>query len=222
MSRMAHPNHPIMTPLPTQIPLFPLRGFILLPGAELPLNVFEPRMVALLQDALAHDRVIGIIQPQDKETDLYSVGCAGRITQFTELENDRYLITLSGLSRFEIESTHITTDHYYKADVKWIDTNIIEPWPTHYTPSHCRQKFKTLLDHYLAREHIAIDWDEAMQVSESRFYTIVTMLVPLSPQEKQALLEAKNFETRCDMLYRLLDRNVTNHDYKDDNIRSIH
>lgn len=219
---MAQPYHPIMTPLPTQIPLFPLRGVILLPGAELPLNIFEPRLIAMLQDALAHDRVIGMIQPQDQDTALYPIGCAGRITQFTELDDGNFLITLRGLSRFEVESTHITIDHYYKADVKWIDTNIIEPWPNHYTSAHCRKKFKALLDHYLAREHISIDWDEAMQLPESRFYTIVTMLVPLSPQEKQALLEAKDFDTRCNMLYRLLDNHVSKYDYADDNIHSIH
>jgi Lon protease-like protein len=217
-------QHPTRAPisLPQNIPLFPLRGVLLLPGAELPLNIFEPRYIAMLNDALAHDRIIGMIQPKDHITDLYPIGCAGRITQFTETDEGNFLITLRGLSRFEITSTTLMDDDYYKAHIKWVDHPITSLEQQHYIPAHCRKKFKVLLDHYLAQEQLSINWDDATQLPESRFYTIVAMLAPLSPQEKQALLEAPDLATRCDMLYQLLEMAMADHDYPDDKTRSIH
>lgn len=208
--------------LPQRIPLFPLRGVLLLPGAELPLNIFEPRYIAMLHEALAHERIIGMIQPKDTVTDLYPMGCAGRITQFTETDDGNFLITLRGLSRFTLNHTTIMDDGYYKADITWLDAPVTQLEQQSYIPSHCRKKFKSLLDHYLAQEHLSINWDEAIQLPESRFYTIIAMLAPLSPQEKQALLEAQNLDARCDMLYQLLEMAIADPDYRDDKVRSIH
>ncbi|HEY1097088.1 MAG TPA: LON peptidase substrate-binding domain-containing protein [Alphaproteobacteria bacterium] len=219
---MAQHQTPSLTALPARLPLFPLRGALLLPGGELPLNIFEPRYLAMTQMAMRSDRLIGMIQPKNEKGALYQIGCAGRITTFSETDDGRYLITLRGLCRFKLKQAELTSDHFYLGDVEWIDTIPVEKDIPTYAPTSCRTKFKKLLDTYLARENMKIDWGEALNLPEAKFYTIIAMLAPLSPSEKQALLEADDISARCDMLYNLLEMAVAETESGDDKNRPVH
>lgn len=202
---MGQHNTPSPGHLPRHIPLFPLRDALLLPGGELPLNIFEPRYLAMTQAALQSDRLIGMIQPKNRAGDLYTIGCAGRIISFHETDDARYLITLRGQCRFRLNQHHLTSDNFYLADVTWLDEDHRIAPDDFIPPAVCRHTFKKLVDVFLARENLSITWDEAALLPEGKFYTLLSMLAPFSVTEKQALLEAHDLNARCNLLLRLLD-----------------
>ncbi|MGB0518635.1 MAG: LON peptidase substrate-binding domain-containing protein, partial [Candidatus Puniceispirillaceae bacterium] len=106
--------------LPSQIPIFPLPNALLLPGGQLPLNIFEPRYLAMIEDALgASGRLIGMVQPIEEEGELFGIGCAGRISYFQETGDGRYMIALNGVSRFRLHDHQATSRGYRLADVGW-------------------------------------------------------------------------------------------------------
>lgn len=193
------------------LPIFPLPDVILLPGGDLPLNIFEPRYIAMVRDALAGNRMIGMIQPCPRVTGeggtvccaakpFYNVGCAGRISSFEELKDGRFLITLHGVSRFELETHTLTSAGYYQAkvDFKKYADDLREPnaLPECMT-RHCLiEKFQE----YLERQELHVDWDLADAIPDHRFYTLLAMICPFTAAEKQALLEANTFEERCRMM----------------------
>jgi uncharacterized protein len=193
--------------LPARIPLFPLREAILFPGEELPLNIFEPRYRAMTQWAMGTDRLIGMIQPQNTQGDLYHIGCVGKITHYQETKDGRYLITLQGVSRFTLTSKpHLTTDNYFMAHVDWSGFTQDRTPQSYQPPAHmCRKELRSLLTRFLEREHLSIDWDQAACIPDLRFYTLLAMVAPFSVAEKQALLEAPTLAARCEMLIKILD-----------------
>ena len=199
------------SPLPNSLPIFPLEGVLLLPGGDLPLNIFEPRYLAMTKAALSGDRLIGIIQPcpcpnkmEVGARPFYMVGCVGRISELEETDDGRLLINLHGISRFHLQS-HALHDQGYrigKVDFDAFEKDLAKPnvLPECLTRS-------CLVDHlkeYLQKEGLYLDWDLAEQVPDHRFYTLLAMVCPFSPAEKQALLEADTFEDRCQMLKSLL------------------
>lgn len=192
--------------LPTRIPLFPLREALLLPGGDLPLNIFEPRYVAMTQWAMSTDRLIGMIQPKSKPHDLYTIGCAGRITQFQETDDGRYLITLRGVNRFTLVGTpHMTAENYLLANVDWSAFSTDHEPPLE-PPKHlCRKGLRELLEKFLARENLSVDWDQAACIPEAKFYTLLAMVAPFTASEKQALLEASDLSARCNLLVQMLE-----------------
>ena len=196
--------------LPERIPLFPLRDTVLLPGGDLPLNMFEPRYRAMTQWAMSTNRIIGMIQPHNKDGDLYAIGCAGRITQFQEVDDGRYLITLHGVSRFTLKHKQITSDHYWLGDVDWSDFTADRQnscaLPNHLTRDH----IKPLLQRFMDKHDLAIDWDQAAHIPDERFYALLSMVAPFSAAEKQALLESIDFPTRCTLLVELLQMAISN------------
>ncbi len=208
---MAHKNSPTGTGLPTHLPLFPLRGALLLPGAELPLNIFEPRYLAMTEWALRTDRMIGMIQPRAaapkmSPCQLYSVGCAGRITHYQEMDDGRYLITLRGISRFTLHTPpQLTDDHFLLGLPDWTPYTADQD-PCDALPAHlCRSSLKELLTRFLAREELSVDWDQVASISEDRFFTLLAMIAPLDSAEKQSLLEAASVLERCEMLVQMLE-----------------
>lgn len=194
--------------LPAVIPLFPLPAALLLPRGQLPLNIFEPRYIAMVDDALAGDRMIGIVQPRydgvgkpdmSGNPPLSGIGCVGRLTSFTETPDGRYLITLNGISRFHIVAEIPAERPYRLARIN------AEPFDTDFVPGHGQDRVDrtALLDAfraYLDQTDLEADWDSVAKVSNEVLVNTLSMMSPYGPKEKQALLEAPDLETRAETL----------------------
>lgn len=196
--------------LPETIPVFPLPGALLLPRARLPLNIFEPRYLAMLEDALKTEhRLIGMVQPvampegHDEEK-FHSIGCAGRITAFQETEDGRYMITLTGVSRYRIAACKDGFSPYLRADVDW---NSFERdlGRRETDPGFDRDSFLKVLHRYFETAQLASDWDSLKQAEEELLVNSLSMLCPFDPEEKQALLEAPTLQNRRETLVTLME-----------------
>ena len=192
-------------PLPGTLPLFPLNGVLLLPAGHLPLNIFEPRYIAMLDDALKSDRMIGIIQPKpESETSVYDIGCAGRIIQFTETPDGRYEILLKGISRFRIEEELSATTLYRQAKLNWtLYAQDLDECKT------ClgieREGFKAILIDYLAKQNMACDIEAVDNAPDKAMIACLAMACPLEPLEKQALLEETCCEAQAKMFIAMME-----------------
>ena len=195
--------------LPAAIPIFPLSGALLLPGGQLPLNIFEPRYLRMVDDALAGSRTIGMIQPTEGDGDnapspLFDVGCAGRITSFTESGDGRYLITLTGVRRFRLESEVSADTPYRQAKVDWSAFEI----DAHKDLSGeevDREEFLEIMQDYLGAEGLDTDWEAASAAPIDALVASLAMGCPFAPSEKQALLEAQTVAERAECLMALME-----------------
>lgn len=205
--------------LPDTIPVFPLPGALLLPRADMPLNIFEPRYLAMVDQALCSDRVIGMIQPgngrhaTDDGASLCRVGCVGRITSLAETGDDRYLITLSGIARFalvdEIEAgrsfrmCRISTVDYAgdfdPVDEKSVDRSMV---------------MKTFRD-YLSANDLQADWESVERASNENLVNTLAMMAPFGPMEKQALLEAPDLRARAETLVAMTELQLSRDGHAD-------
>lgn len=195
--------------LPGTIPIFPLPGALLLPRARLPLHIFEPRYLAMLDDALkTPHRLIGMVQPREvpgsDEKRLHSIGCAGRVTQFSETEDGRYLITLSGMSRFRIREEVGGFTPYRRCDVSW-DGFSADLGPTEVDRGFDRPRFLDLLGRYFEALSLSTDWSSLKEAEDELMINSLSMLCPFDPEEKQALLEAPSLTTRRETLVTLIE-----------------
>ncbi len=194
--------------LPETIPIFPLPGALLLPRARLPLHLFEPRYLTMLEDVLkTPHRLIGMIQPYDQpdgSTALQTIGCAGRVTQFSETDNSRYLITLSGMSRFRIKSEVTGFTPYRRFMVDWagFDRDLGPPAKD---PGFDRASFFDLLGRYLSEHQLDTDWDTLKQAEDELLINSLSMLLRFGHEDKQALLEAPSLSTRRETLVTLIE-----------------
>jgi hypothetical protein len=196
--------------LPETIPVFPLPGALLLPRARLPLNIFEPRYLAMLDDTLkTQHRLIGMIQPivmpEGKASGrLHQIGCAGRLTAFQETEDGRYLITLSGASRFRMVALQEGFTPYLRADVDWSsferDLGRAES-----DEGFNRADFLDVLARYFATAQLSSDWDSLKEADEELLVNSLSILCPFDPEEKQALLEAPTLTNRRETLVTLME-----------------
>jgi Lon protease-like protein len=192
--------------LPIRFPIFPLPGAILLPGGNLPLNIFEARYLHMTRDAMRTDRVIGMVQPtgagSQVRPDIYPVGCVGRITSFTEPEDRRYLITLTGVCRFElVEELEVGTP--YRQVIASFDRWQCDLEPP--TPSDdLRPMLVGALRGYFEVCEISADWRQIEAAPLGGLVTSLAMICPFEPCEKQALLEAADPEQRAKVLIALL------------------
>lgn len=210
MARTDHYRRP--GDLPQQIPLFPLRGAILLPRATLPLNVFEPRYLAMLDDVLSGRRIIGIVQPaegsgespQGKDSKLRNIGCAGRVTAYQELDDGRLLITLTGIARFSIVRQTQTPEPYRVATVSYdrFATDMEEGAGEERVN---REKLTRVLTAWLERNNLSTDWEAIERASSEHLINALCVLSPYGPEEKQALLEAQDLKERADVLIALAE-----------------
>jgi len=198
--------------LPVALPIFPLSAVLLLPKAQLPLNIFEPRYLAMVDHALKHDRLIGMIMPREDLTGIrmgdspvYPLGCAGRIVSFTETEDGRYLITLQGLIRFDVkEELHadagfrrVTPDYRsYRADLEQ---------PEEEEDFFDRKRLLSNLQRYFDVKGISADWEAIEEAPGERLITSLAMACPFDSLEKQALLQAPDNTARAETLIRLLE-----------------
>jgi hypothetical protein len=196
------------TDLPESIPLFPLPGALLLPRARLPLHIFEPRYLAMLDDALkTQTRLIGMIQPRTGpkgEKKLSAIGCAGRVTAFSETEDGRYMITLTGVSRFRFVKEIKGFTPYIRAEVRW-EGFARDLGPMEEDRCFRRNEFMDLLGRYFAAQKLATDWDSLKEAEVELLVNSLSMLCPFEPEDKQALLEAPTLETRRETLVTLME-----------------
>jgi Lon protease-like protein len=200
--------------MPDTLPLFPLRGAILLPRASLTLNVFEPRYLALVDRALSGDRIIGVVQPapdagntespEGKIFPLRRVGCAGRISAFTEHEDGRVVITLAGIARFSV-GTDIAGDEPFR--IAHID---FSDYAKDFVGGHGeedvdRPRLIATLRSYLLANNLNADWERINNASNERLINTLSILSPYGPEEKQALLEAPDLRSRAEALVALAE-----------------
>ncbi|MFV1440062.1 MULTISPECIES: LON peptidase substrate-binding domain-containing protein [unclassified Phaeobacter] len=194
--------------LPDTLPVFPLPGALLLPRARLPLHIFEPRYLQMLEDALkTPHRMIGMIQPFPSKTgdsSLHSIGCAGRVTQFSETEDGRYLITLSGVSRFRIKTEINGFTPYRRCDVDWDgfhrDLGRVEA-----DDDFNRARFLELLERFFESRNLSTDWDALKDAEDELLINSLSMMLDFDPEDKQALLEAPCLATRRETLITLIE-----------------
>ena len=199
---------PPLEDLPDTFPVFPLPGALLLPGGKLPLNIFEPRYLALTEDALANGRIFGMIQPDRTQPDtahgpaLFHVGCLGRLVSFSETDDGRYLITLRGLVRFRVDEELSERRGYRRVRAK------LAPFAADLVPvdgfTLDRKALLDALRKYFVHHGIDANWDAIKQIDDASLVTTLSMVCPFEAAEKQALLEAADATARAQALLTLL------------------
>jgi hypothetical protein len=200
--------------LPAVIPVFPLQGCILLPRSTLPLNIFEPRYLEMIDDALAGDRLIGIIQPRQpvegqespegKATPLRQTGGVGRLTAFSETDDGRLLITLTGIARFDVVEEQRTQKPYRICRVTY------EPFAVDFVRGHGQEtvdweRLLRVLKMYLTARRMTADWQSIERSPAELLVNTLAMISPYGPEEKQALLEAPDLKRRSEVLMTLAE-----------------
>jgi uncharacterized protein len=192
--------------IPSRFPIFPLPGAILLPGGNLPLNIFEPRYLHMTRDAMRTDQVIGMVQPCGDpigaRPEIYHVGCVGRIASFAETEDGRYLISLTGLCRYDVlEELQVTTPYrQVVASFERWNQDLEEAVPS----DGLRPTLCAALRAYFEVNDISADWAQIEAAPLAGLITSLAMICPFEPCEKQALLEAVGADERCRVLIALL------------------
>ena len=194
--------------LPPVLPVFPLTGVLLLPRSALPLNIFEPRYLELVDDALSQGRLIGMIQPTENEDQvlrpkLSQIGCAGRIVSYRETEDNRYLITLEGICRFKVkeEVSALSAYRQVACDFAPFAADLAQSQDGDFP----RERLLGALRDYLARRDLKADWKSVMTAPAESLVNALSMLCPFEPAEKQALLEAPSWVERVATLVTLLE-----------------
>jgi Lon protease-like protein len=203
------------------LPLFPLRGAIILPRATLALNVFEPRYLILVDYALASDRLIGIVQPAPDGNDgespsgktfpLRQVGCAGRITAFSEADDGRIMLSLTGIARFRLVQDVESDQPFRFGRVSFSE------FGTDFTSGYGedevdRPRLLTTLRNYLIANNLSADWDRIDSASNERLVNTLSILSPYGAEEKQALLEARDLKARAEALVALAEMELASRD----------
>jgi uncharacterized protein len=199
--------------LPQRIPVFPLRGAILLPRATLPLNIFEPRYLQMVEDVMTTSRVLGLVQPDGGEegespvgrtVPLRRIGCAGRITGYQELDDGRLLITLTGIARFALVDEVPLTKAYRICTVSY-DAFLGDFVAGAGEDEVDRQGLLKALKTYLEARDLKADWPAVAKSSNEMLVNALAVVSPFGPEEKQALLEAADLKTRTEILVALAE-----------------
>ncbi|MFM7444106.1 MAG: LON peptidase substrate-binding domain-containing protein [Tabrizicola sp.] len=194
--------------LPDTIPVFPLPGAMLLPRGHLPLHIFEPRYLAMIEDCMkTPSRLIGMICPRETpggEKRLQAIGCAGRLTAFSETEDGRYMITLTGISRFRIREEVQGFTPYRRCLVDW-SAFARDLGPAESDPGLDRPALMESLQRYFQAEGLSTDWDSLQDAEPELLINALSMLSPFSAEDKQALLEAPDLVTRRETLVTLIE-----------------
>ncbi len=205
------PRSPFFPPfeaLPKTLPIFPLENAVVMPDTDLPLNIFEPRYLNMIADALATHQMVGMVQPdpsiEGSPTPVYRTGCAGRITSYNETQDGRIILALTGVCRFYIQEELATTRGYrlvvpdwsrYAMDYETDVSNVIQD----------RKRFLSALQQYFDLKNLDTDWDALERMSNIRLVHTLTTLLPLEPADKQAILEACEPSDRANVLLAALE-----------------
>jgi Lon protease-like protein len=216
------PFEPGFEQLPETLPIFPLSGVLLLPGGKLPLNIFEPRYLAMVFDALAGSRLIGMVQPvqpggfagdglptPDGRPAVHRIGCAGRIVSFSETDDGRLLLALSGVCRFEIvRELDLAHGGYrrvssvfsaFRADLDAAREERVEL---------DRERLMAALAAFFRGRNLSTDWEAVKKAADTNLVTSLSMVLPFGPAEKQALLETADSAARAKLLIAFLEMNA--------------
>jgi len=196
---------------PDIIPIFPLSGALLLPGGMLPLNIFEPRYLAMTEDALQGNRLIGIIQPRKEKMScgsacVHEIGCAGEISEHEYTPDGRIIISLQGLWRYKVLEELPPLRGYRRVRVQWLDESLADG------PADSRidrARLLPALRNYLHQRGLACQWHKLECCPDSKLVTVLSMVCPFAPAEQQALLEAPNTKTRGELLTALIELSGT-------------
>lgn len=190
--------------LPTEVPIFPLSGALLLPAGNMPLNIFEQRYLALFEAALQGDRMVGMIQPdltvdeEESEPQLCGVGCMGRLTAFQETGDGRLMINLAGIARFHMEEEIEGCNGYRRARVRPYAEDLEDSSEAERAVD--RDGLLKTFREFLEANDMEADWDGVRRASTETLVNSLSMMSPFGPAEKQALLEAPDLKTRADTL----------------------
>ena len=199
-----------MDHLPDTLPIFPISGALLLPRGHLPLNIFEPRYLAMIDAALSTHRLVGIVQPIETDGPLHETGCAGKITSFEETSDGRYIITLTGVSRFRVQNELEQVNGYRRAQPDW------KAFETDLNPVGCldikREALTALLKEYFDMHNMSCQWEKIEEAKDEQLITCLAMVCPFDPREKQALLEAPCCRARADLFMTLLELAINHKD----------
>lgn len=200
-----HPGFKSPADCPAIIPVFPLPGALLLPRGQMPLNIFEPRYLAMVDDALRAERLIGMIQPDAEgggsplAPRLYRVGCAGRISQFAETGDGRYLISLTGVSRFRVESELAVTTKYRRCQVSF--DSFAQDFEARAGEAEVdREGVLRTLRSFVEANELQVDWSGIEEAPNEALVNALCMMSPFGVREKQAMLEAPDLKTRAEVL----------------------
>lgn len=190
--------------LPSVVPVFPLSGALLLPGSQMPLNLFEPRYLAMFDAALRTDRLVGMIQPNFKDGEVNSnkpklckVGCLGRIVSYSETGDDRYLITLQGVARYRIEEEMQVTTPFRMCKIQPFEEDLK---PVRGAEKMDRDALLTAFKAYLEANELEADWESIDNANNEALVNALSVMSPYGPAEKQALLEAPCLKSRAETL----------------------
>ncbi len=195
--------------LPQKLPIFPLPGAMLLPHGKMPLNIFEPRYLKMVFDSLKGSRLIGMVQPLEllpdpvpEKTDLFDIGCAGRITSFTESEDGRILLTLQGVCRFEIEKEFNTTTAYrqVKPNFAAFKDDLLSEYP-----AVNREGLIPVLRDYLELKGLNINWADLDKIEDRFLIATIGMINPFDYKEKQAILQTQNIRDIAHVMISLME-----------------
>ncbi|WP_336294581.1 LON peptidase substrate-binding domain-containing protein [Bartonella sp. CB169] len=205
--------------LPKQIALFPLEGALLLPGSFLSLNIFEPEALEMVENVMVSNRLLGIIQPLSSGTErfstqLYKIGCIGRITNYNETGNGQLFIILQGVCRFTLEQELMNTKSYRTALIRSNTKDLQEP---DIAESINRESLLNIVEKYLAIHEMEYNWNSIIQAPTPLLVNAFSTLIPFTPAEKQALLEAPDIGSRAQTLLALTERSLmkqTGADYR--------
>ena len=195
--------------LPKTIPIFPLSNFIMFPGTTVPLNIFEPRYLQMVNDSMKKHRMIGMIQPKKtgmlKKPDLYEIGCVGKITSFNETEDGRYLIVLNGISRFTIDKEIDNKRLYREFSVSYKE---FENDQSNTNEKLNYDNFHSLFDKlksYFDKQGYTLDWNELKKQNLELSLNTLSMAAPFTLEEKQALIETKDINIRKKVIEKILE-----------------
>ena len=191
--------------LPKKISVFPLSNFIIFPKTTVPLNIFEPRYLALINDCIKSNKYMGMIQAKKNSSDVYSIGCLGKITENKKTKDGRVLINLTGISRFEVKNEINNDKHYREFEVSYAkyedDLKLKEQLKK-------TEKFEELSNktkQFFARNGLLLDWKEFEKLDQDQRVNTLAMIAPISNEEKQTILESVNIQTKASILSEIIE-----------------
>lgn len=203
-----NPFFPKFSDLPAEIPIFPLAGAVVMPGVQLPLNIFEPRYINMVFDALAADHLLGMIQPtsetmMDDIPALHRIGCAGRITSYSETSDGRIILVLTGICRFQVKSEIEGRQGYRRLAVDW--ERFAADCHDNQETIADRDGFLTSLKSYCKLRGVEVPWNDIEKMADADLTNLLCAHLPLSPEDKQALIETLPTSDRAALMRGLLD-----------------
>lgn len=205
---MRSPFLPKFADLPEVLPIFPLGGAVVMPAVQLPLNIFEPRYLNMVQGALAADHLLGMIQPKtedrfDEHPPLHRIGCAGRITSYSETNDGRIVIVLTGLCRFEIAEELPSVDGYRRVRPQW--QRFAEDCLDEQPPLPERDAFLDALRAFCTKHSVEVPWDDIARMADSDLINLLCAHLPLGSDDKQALIETVGLDERARLMRGLME-----------------